>query len=108
MITLNDVTSISISPWCTESFYCQHRSTVKLHDGRIAHGLSSSEIYTIITNIALDKINPTPQWNDDDTFSEEDHSWNGQSIRKHFKDSQAQHESTETPEDVLNRIFRSA
>lgn len=78
-----------------QSFPCQHSAEVILKDGRTASNLNSYEIYSVVSNLAIDKINPNEE------------KWDADAVKRHF---QVYNTSwfgwiVESPEVVLNRIF---
>lgn len=57
-ISLDDVEKIEVSGICMKTNPCQHHTTVFLKDGRKASGLSNSDICSIVSHIAKERINP--------------------------------------------------
>jgi len=107
MITLNDVEKIFISPLCLESMPCIHNVQVVLKDGRSVCKLDNFEINAIISNLALEKINPAQE---EQEAEGEERVWTAEIIKQHFSlynhlNADLATWSLETPETVLNRIF---
>lgn len=71
-ISIKDVEKIEVSLGCLQSYPCQHETTVTLRDGRKAYVWDNEDIFSIVSKLPDDKINPGSEC----TASE---------IRDHFK-----------------------
>lgn len=98
MITLDDIDSLVVDRPCATSYPCYHSSKVVLKDGRTVSNLSSLEICSIVSKLALERINPN---NQDD--------WKNIDVKGHFSRYSEKTPDVnwviESPEIVLNRIF---
>ena len=57
-ISLDNVEKIEIGAFCAQSFPCQHQIKVTLNDGSSATQLNSFDIWSIVSEIPEEKINP--------------------------------------------------
>src|SRR5436190_732054 len=92
MLGFNDIAKLEVHFPCREGFPCTHRhSSVTLNDGRTSSSLNGYEIWTIISNIAQDKINPGGEC---------------EGIIQHFQKKEEQYNErfSKTPSEILNKI----
>lgn len=94
MVTIEDIKMILVENFCNECLPCKHKSKVFLYDGRKSKSLYGFELYSLISSVALEKINP-------------EGGWEANSVVRHFSkyNSSRFQESIEKPEVILNRIF---
>jgi hypothetical protein len=95
-VTLQDIEKVFISGDCAESWPCQHSAKVVLKDGRVGYPCSSYAIWSIISKLAKERINPGKPWSADGVI---DH------FQKYSKSEPDMGWFARPPEEVLNRIF---
>ena len=93
-LSIEDVEKIEVEDRCLESWPCQHRCVVVLKDGRTSSGLSSYGIWSLVSKIAVERINPDAQWK-------------GKDVREHFSSYRTPRNGWEvsSAEKVLNFLF---
>lgn len=95
-VTLQDIEKVVIGSFCAQSWPCQHSAKVVLKDGRVGYPCSSYSIWSIISKLAKDRINPGKPWSADGVM---DH------FQKYSKSEPDMGWCVKPPEEVLNRIF---
>lgn len=92
-ISINDVEKIEVSIGCLESSPCQHQTTITLRDGRKAYPYTNEDIFSIVSAISEENVNPGSEWR-------------ANKVKEHFKPRTEK--DWKTQGDQVNVVFFSA
>lgn len=98
MLTIDDVEKIEISLSCLERWPCGHRTKLTLKDGRSCTHINSYQTWSIVSQLAAERINPERDAND---------GWDAAEVREHFQKYSVSRRGwqVETAEVVLGKLF---